>query len=518
MKNNLLHTFKKYAFVLLLLPLASCELEPRNYDALDPDKALNTESDLTAAVTGVYHEFRQGGWGAYNCSWGSLLTLQVGCTDEGDSNWVWDQQTNYMWKPDSDTDGWMSTFYKSFVPAITRITSLLERMKTVAVSAPIKRKYTAELRTIRAIFAYDLYDLYGTVPIIVDPQLALDPDKALNWKPTRPTVDWYVRFLETELQEAQENLPSQANVAASDWGRMTKGIAQVYLLNLYLHEAGQETHYRAGNAERWWTKVDSLTRVMTGSNSPYELMDDYMSIWDPKKKGNKEIIFPISCMPNGGLGNTFLAHALPADYKSQNSVPLTCWGGFLGTWETYDSFAPGDKRREGLKAEYWNGEKVVNRRTDKISGKSAPFPMKYPENPSTNGSWDASDYVINRFAEVILARAEALNELNGPTPEVKTLLHRIRTRAFNNYEGSANKKLVDDITDKGVMRQHILNERLWEFYWEGKRRPDLIRNGTLVSNAIERGKTFAEDKHILYCIPQSVRYESPTITQNPGWD
>lgn len=512
---------KIYALAILGAALAGCSLEPVNFSQLAPDNSLNTESDLTAAVTGVYHEFRQGGWAAYNCSWGSLLTLQVGCTDEADCNWVWDQQLNYMWMPYDDTDGWESNFYKTFVPAITRITALLERMKHLTVSAPVKRQYAAELRTIRAMFAYDLYDLYGPVPIIVDGKLATDPDKAMAWEPVRPTVDWYVEFLETELTEVQENLKPQNKLLPTEWGRVTVGIAQMYLLKLYMHEAGQETNYREGGeaaAAKWWKKAAELSAKMMAPGTPYGLMKDYMGIWEPDNKGNKEVIFAIPCMPTGGLGNNFLAHTLSADYVSRKDVPLTCWGGFLGTWETYDSFAPGDKRRQGLVAEYWNGKRMVNRRTDKISGKSAPFPMKYPENNTTNGNWDSSDYVLERFADVILSRAEALNELNGPTDEVKSLIHQIRSRAFDNYEGSTNEKTVNDITDKDAMRQHILNERLWEFYWEGKRRPDLIRNGSLISNAIARGKTFAEDKHILYCIPQSVRYESPTIAQNPGWE
>ena len=512
---------KIYALAILGAALAGCSLEPVNFSQLAPDNSLNTESDLAAAVTGVYHEFRQGGWAAYNCSWGSLLTLQVGCTDEADCNWVWDQQLNYMWMPYDDTDGWESNFYKTFVPAITRITALLERMKHLTVSAPVKRQYAAELRTIRAMFAYDLYDLYGPVPIIVDGKLATDPDKAMAWEPVRPTVDWYVEFLETELTEVQENLKPQNKLLPTEWGRVTVGIAQMYLLKLYMHEAGQETNYREGGeaaAAKWWKKAAELSAKMMAPGTPYGLMKDYMGIWEPDNKGNKEVIFAIPCMPTGGLGNNFLAHTLPADYVSRKDVPLTCWGGFLGTWETYDSFAPGDKRRQGLVAEYWNGKRMVNRRTDKISGKSAPFPMKYPENNTTNGNWDSSDYVLERFADVILSRAEALNELNVPTDEVKSLIHQIRSRAFDNYEGSTNEKTVNDIADKDAMRQHILNERLWEFYWEGKRRPDLIRNGSLISNAIARGKTFAEDKHILYCIPQSVRYESPTIAQNPGWE
>lgn len=500
-----------------LFSLMGCSLDIDIYDQLTAENVLNTEEDLAAAVNGIYHEIRQSGWGAYNCSWGSLLTMQVGCTDEADCNYIWDAQLDYLWRPEKPSD--LGNFYLFFTPSVTKITALLERMKPVAVAAPLKRRYTAELRTIRAIFAYDLYDLYGTVPLVLDPEIALNPEKAMEWKPIRPTVEWYVNFVEKELKEAQENLPKQSELKDSDWGRMTKGIAQMYLLKLYMHEAGQERHYRSNEAKamQYWGKVDSITNVIISSNQ-YSLENNYMAIWSPDNERNKEIIFALPCVAVGGLGNMFLAQTLPPDYKSQQGLALTKWGGFLSNWETYDSYANGDKRREALVVEYWNGEKMVNRRTDRITGKSAPFPMKYQENPSTTGTVDATDYVLNRFAEVILARAEALNEIEGPTQRVKDYIHDVRLRAFENYSGSTHEQLINNISTKEQMRDHLLNERLWEFCWEGMRRPDLIRHGKLISNAQARGKINAEPKHILYCIPQKVRYENPTIAQNPGWD
>jgi len=501
----------------LVVSFAGCSLDIEIYDQLTADNVLNTEQDLSAAVNGIYHEFRKGGWAAYNCSWGSLLTMQVASTDEADCNYIWDAQIDFMWLPHTPAD--LGSFYNFFMPSVTKITSLIERMKPVAVSAPLKRRYTAELRTIRAIFAYDLYDLYGTVPLVVDPEIALSPEKALEWKPVRPTVEWYVNFVEKELKEAQENLPKQSDLKDSEWGRMTKGIAQMYLLKLYLHEAGQERHYRSneGKAIQYWRKVDSITNVMITSNQ-YTLQNEYMSIWAPDNQRNKEVIFALPCVAIGGLGNQFLAQTLPSDYVSRDGLPLTKWGGFLSNWETYDSYAQGDKRRQALVAEYWDGQKMVNRRTDRIAGKSAPFPMKYQENAVTSGTWDASDYVLNRYAEVILARAEALNEIEGPSQRVKNYIHEVRKRAFVNYSGSTNEQLINAISTKEQLRDHLLNERLWEFCWEGMRRPDLIRHGKLISNALARGKVNAEPKHILYCIPQAVRYENPTIDQNPGWD
>jgi len=509
----------KNIFIQLLFSftlLTSCSLDVEMYDQLSPDNILNSEDDVKSAVTGIYHELRGGGWANYNCAWGSLLTMQVGCTDECDCNWLWDVQMDYLWKADTKDLG---QFYNEMVPAVTKATSLLERMKKVTISAPAKRRYMAEVRCLRAIWAYDLYDLYGTVPLITEPEIALDPDKADNYYPTRPTVEWYVKFIEDELTEAEKSLPTAQSLNSGDYGRMTQGIAQMYLLKLYMHEAGQERHYRNNEqkALEWWNKVVSITSDMIESGQ-YELQKDYMSIWSPSNQHNSEVIFPIPNFPVAGLGNCFLAHALPSDYVSKAGVALSKWNGFLVPWDFYDSYDEHDKRRAALLTTYWNGKKEVDRRTEYV-GKPGAIPMKYQENANTTGQWDASEYVINRYAEVILARAEALNELSStPTKEAKNLVHDIRKRAFANYEGSKYEKEINDINDKSEFRDHLLKERAWEFCWEGMRRPDLIRHGKLISNAQDRGKVMAKDIHILYAIPSSACYENPNLKNNEGFN
>jgi len=509
------YTHKLVCFFTVLMLLASCtKLDVEVYDQISDENYLLTPDDVKTALTGLYHEFRGGGWAEYNVAWGSLLTMQIGNTDECESNWNWDVQMDYLWRPETAD---MALFYRSMVPAVTRATALLEKLKTVSISAPVKRRSMAEIRCMRAMWAYDLYDLYGTVPLLTDPEIALNPALAQDYNPERPAVAWYTQFIETELKEALPDLPAAPNLPAGEYGRLTRGIAQMYLLKLYLHEAGQERHYRHSEpkAMAWWTKVDSIAQRII-DNGDYRLQDDYRSIWSPTNQRNSEVIFGIPNFPVGGLGNNFLAHALPADYVSRNNVPLTKWAGFLVPWAFYDSYDEQDKRRETLVRHYWNGQRMIDRRTE-FTGKPGAIPMKYQENPNTNGSWDGSEYVINRYAEVLLAKAEAVNELSGPTAEAKELLHDVRRRAFANYDGSSHKAEIDAITSKEAFREHLLNERGWEFCWEGMRRPDLVRHGKLISNARSRGKLFAEDKHILYPIPQFVIYENPSVAQNDGY-
>ncbi|HZG25955.1 MAG TPA: RagB/SusD family nutrient uptake outer membrane protein, partial [Chitinophagaceae bacterium] len=66
-------------------------------------------------------------------------------------------------------------------------------------------------------------------------------------------------------------------------------------------------------------------------------------------------------------------------------------------------------------------------------------------------------------------------------------------------------------------RDHVLKERGWEFYSEGKRREDLIRMNRFISGAQARGKTAAQPYKTLFPIPQQALDADPQLTQNQGY-
>ena len=106
------------------------------------------------------------------------------------------------------------------------------------------------------------------------------------------------------------------------------------------------------------------------------------------------------------------------------------------------------------------------------------------------------DVIYLRYADVILCRAEALNEISGPNQESIDLINQIRKRA-----GLSNI-LVSDFSSQGELRDHILAERGWEFYMEGLRREDLIRHNKYIERARVRTPS-AQDFHNLYPIPKT---------------
>ena len=61
-----------------------------------------------------------------------------------------------------------------------------------------------------------------------------------------------------------------------------------------------------------------------------------------------------------------------------------------------------------------------------------------------------------------------------------------------------------------------LKERGWEFWYEGKRREDLIRMGKYVETGKKYSTNFSE-KNLLFPIPTSVIIENSHIEQNPHY-
>ena len=79
-----------------------------------------------------------------------------------------------------------------------------------------------------------------------------------------------------------------------------------------------------------------------------------------------------------------------------------------------------------------------------------------------------------RYADILLCKAEILNELNGPNQESVDLINQIRQRAF---QDTTHNYTLANFASKEEMRSKLCDERLFEFNMEGLRRIDLIRMG-----------------------------------------
>jgi len=128
------------------------------------------------------------------------------------------------------------------------------------------------------------------------------------------------------------------------------------------------------------------------------------------------------------------------------------------------------------------------------------------------------DWILLRYAEVLLNYAEATNEISGPTAEVYNAVNTVRGRT-----GIDMPPLPDGLT-KDEMRDRIWNERRVEFAMEGLRYSDIRRwklaetyINTLVEPNSGTPRVFNPAKHYLWPFPESEMDVNPNLQQNPGY-
>jgi hypothetical protein len=501
---------------LVLVPLvalapACTDLTEVPDDALTPGNAFRTEEEILAGVASVYAQLRPTMWGYYNLS--EVSTDEIIVPTRG-SDWFdngrWLEIHRQTWTANSgsaldDMNGTWNDLFSGVARANLMISVVEEAGGTQAEVT------LAELRTLRAWFYYMLMDMFGGVPIVTTTELQQRP------RETRQAV---FDFIEEELNAARTVLPE--TWPAAQYGRITRGAADAILASLYLNaEVFTGTVTTAGlqrGQPRWQEAIDAADRVI--NSGVYSLATDWKSNFSTTNESSPENIFVIAYSSVPGLGMS-----LPMRTLHYNQHSLAPWNGFATLAETYNAFDPADKRRDmflvGQQFSFNTGQPVTDRAGNPLiftveignaeqagENEGARF-NKFPPLPSApNGDSHPNDFPFFRLAEMYLIKAEALNEL-GTTGAAITQVNLVRARQFD------PPKPLPGGMSQADLRRAILDERLFEFAGEAKRRRDLIRHGRFTE--ARHFKQQREPYRILFPIPQTQIQTNPLLEQNPGY-
>lgn len=484
---------KSYIIKLALLSLGvltfgGCHdvLIEKPVSQLDPGTLLVTEKGMDALLYSAYGNLQFAEQEMltkiYMSEWPSDITWQQG----GSLNRNAVKYIDWVWLPNDFLQG--EPPWNKMYKAIRDANLILDEIEKVNTTAAYKKLVTAEARFIRAT-AYDyLYGWYGNVPLI---NKSLSPD---NLKIGQGDEAALLKFIQDELESVIPDLPAPGT--EKSYGRATKGAALGILTKFQL------------NTKNWQKAVDAAERLI--NLKYYKLEPDIHTLFSVARERNKEFIFVDPCV-NVNRNNIIPVAMLPDRY------PYAPGGNFGANTQMYDSFInsfePTEDRRKMFITEYTdtNGAFIVLLGTNTKPLNKA-FSAKFIQDPLATQGGHGNDFPVVRYADILLSLAEALNELNGPNARSIDLINEVRTRA------KATPVKLSSFASKEALRDYInTKERAWEFFTEAKRREDLIRNGTWVSQAIARGKTNAKANRILYPIPQVEIDANPNIKQVAGY-
>lgn len=478
-------------FIALLI---SCEegLEPQVFDKLSPSNYPKNEEDAKTAVTGVYHKAIGD---LSNHYWKGALVMNTATTDEFFAryrNSVW---FLYSYLTYNSGNLHVTKMYSEFVKGITNCVNTIELIDKIDMDQDLKTRYQAELRGIIAISAYYLYDFYGPTAIVTDPEITLNPNT--EFQPERPTKEWMVNFIKETARNAANDLP--VSYSEVDYGRITKGANLMVILKLAIHEKN-------------WSEAATVSKEIMDLGY-YQLQGTYWDVFSVENEMNNELIFVIPLHTAYGSWNGWMGTSVPGEYRTESGEDLGMGGYYRVPWDMYDKFEESnDDRLRNLWRHMNTEDGIVDLRTSTNARLNiGAVPYKYPRDPNGISRVNGNDFVVFRYADVLLLRAEALNNLNGPNQESIDLINMIRTRAQTSLIE------LSQFSDQQSLDDYILDERFRELFMEGHRRPDLIRHGKYLSEAVKRGAVALDEHVLLFPIPQLVIDENPKIQQNPGY-
>lgn len=493
--------------------LTGCtDLTETPLDALTPENAFKNDDEILAGAASVYAQLRQTDWAYYNLS---EITTDEQIVPTRGSDWFdngrWIEIYRHTWTANSgsaldDMNGLWNAMFAGVAKANLMI-DVVEKSTSAT-----KESNLGELRVLRAWFYYVLMDMFGGVPIVTTTQV----------QPTaRASRDNVFKFIEAELKAALPALPERP----AAFGRVNKHVANAMLANMYLNAPVFQGTVTAGGLQRAPQRLTEAIQFADAviNSGVYSLASNWQSNFNPDNASSPELIFFVNNTNNPpGLGTSLPQRPL---HYNQHGVGGGPWNGFATIAETYRKYDPDDRRRNiwlvGQQRNFATGQNVNDRSgnplvftetiNDITNATEAEGPRinKFPPFiPAPDGNSHPHKFPYFRLAEMYMIKAEALNE-QGNTAQAIQILNQLRARVF-----TPPKPLPANLSQAEV-RTAIVNERLFEFAGEAKRRQDLIRLGGFT--AARQFKLPSEGHKVLMPIPITQIQNNPLLTQNAGY-
>jgi hypothetical protein len=441
---------------------------------------------------------------------------------------------------DLNTNKWtainssLKATYDRFYLVVVTCNHFLENTENKTDDYSIKQK--AEVRFLRALSYYYLLDMFGNVPFTT---------KVGTEAPQQIQRADLFKWLVNELRNCENDM---FEPRTQPYYRVDKVANWLLMSRLYLN-----AEVYSGTA-KWDSAAYYAKKVI---NSPYELAGTYRHLFMGDNAGNidgstvntaqKEIIFPLAADGNKtqGWGHSMFL------ISSTHTNDMGNWGTTEGGW------AGNRARPELVKKFFPNPPSVIARDTNmtmvtypsNVKDDRALFFRKNRTLSVTEITKFKEGYSVIKFSniradgklthdpryvdmdipfmrksEAYLTYAEAV--LRGASPiegySALAAVNALRSRAHGKI---ATQITLTDAEDFTAGKFNIINEWAREFFFEGRRRTDLIRFGMFGGNTSykwewkggeQKGKNFSEDFN-LFPIPSSDLNANSNLHQNTGY-
>lgn len=502
MNRYIMKNLRIFIIGIFALNFVSCSdlLDKNPLDQISSQTFWTSEKEANMALAGVYSRLNAPPF-QHNDAKSDVM---AGESDANQSQaWV----VIARGQIESTSGSLINEIYVNSYLGISACNFFLENIDKAPISADKLKTYKGEVQFLRAFFYFHLADTYGGVPIYTKP---ITIEEAKIKQSTKAEV---ITQVISDLDFAIANLPDVAYTT----GHAVKGSALALKARVLLTVGQWAESANAANLVITSGKFSLFNNFRTlflasGQNNNPEIIfstrylnpDAFSDLdirwnWHGVVNPRRELIDAYECTDGLPIASSPLYN--PANWKLNRDPRLNM---------TIKPFADKAINSAGKEVDFaYNGQ-----------SSSGYNPVKY-------GNWDAlpgdystkseQDWIISRYAEVLLTYAEAKNELSGPDASVYKAINDIRARPGINMPA-----LPAGLT-KDQMRVRIRQERRVELALEGFRWSDIKRwktAETYIPTLVDQGgqrRAFNPAKHYLMPFPQSEIDINKNLVQNPGY-
>ncbi len=521
---------------LSILTLGCTDLEETVYSQILAEETEFTADDLDLIIATPYSNMRGIYW-----EWDGLFDIY----EESSDLIVTPRRTNIGWGAhyillhqhtwDPSVSHIESLWFRAF-RAINNANKAIFQLEALEGAEGVD-KYIAEMKTLRAICYYLLYDNYRRVPIVTQ------FDVPEGFIPEQATSQEVYDFIIDELTDTLPFLDSEKNGAT--YGRVTTWTAKMTLAKMYLNS---EVYL---DTPRWEDALDEVQDII--DSGEFSLTANFSDVFAIENENLVESIFAIP-FDNRNAGGSYLAYkALLGKSRETFDLSGSPWGGSAAIPQFIDTYDEDDQR---LTDTWLGGPQLTSSGAPLLLDDNDPGSQLIYENYIKNvneaddnegyrfiryeiGAGDigttSNDVPFYRYTDALMIKAECLLR-TGDADGAATIVSEIRQRAFKNtnpakatvtgaqlmggsvYQYGTQEDGVITNLEGGddIIYGGFLDELAWEFVGEHHRKQDLIRFGVYTTKSWF-SHTPNGDYREIFPIPTSQMESNPNLDQNFGY-
>ncbi len=518
---------KKYialaTILVALVALSGCGdlLESYPKDKYTEATFWQTEAQADAGLTACYTSLRREGiYGGG--AWATPLWEETATPNATDYNSASGFFRIAEGIHDASNSGIINNRWAHAYEGIGRCNTYLSKVQSIQMDEAKKNRGIGEARFLRALFYSMLVNYYGGAPLILDP-----PVKEHNTLP-RNTKEELLTQIHKDLDEAAAAL----GINATQTGRVTKGACYALKARQYLY------HGKFAEAAAAAQQVIDLKK--------YSLFPNYRGLFMPENENNSEVIFDVQYLfPNYCHSFDLILRQFDTSAPLRDLIDAYQMndGSAIQNSTKYDAAKYWENRDPRFRMTLvWPGSRyrgtTVTASTFAQTGYTFKKYSIYDEDNSNNNNIKNStqsdiNYIVLRYADILLMYAEAKTELNQIDASVYDAVNAVRGRATVNMPPLQHTNPADAANyvamgDQTRMRQVIRQERRIEFAGEGYYYMDILRwktaetvmNGPIRKhdNTQKLVRKFNKDRDYLWPVPAYELQENAALEpNNPNW-